>query len=93
MVELADVDGNRSANDADRLAIARASFMVTPFTSAATAEEKRTADMDHNGVVTVSDYLFAARVVISDLSPTTLDTAAQLHRRPHRLRRELRGRA
>jgi hypothetical protein len=74
VVELADVDGNRSANDADRLAVARARYLVAPFTGALTAEEIRTADMDHNGVVQDPDVLLANRVVLSDLLSNVLDT-------------------
>jgi hypothetical protein len=72
-VELADVDGNRSANDADRLAIIRAATLLTPFTTALTAEEKRTGDLDFNNVVSLADYLIASRTILSGTLSTAID--------------------
>jgi hypothetical protein len=74
VVELADMDGNRSANDADRLAASRAVLGITPFTGGLTAEEVRTVDVDHNGVAAEADRLLVTRVVLSDVLSTVLDT-------------------
>jgi hypothetical protein len=74
VVELADMDGNRSANDADRLAAARAVLGITPFTGGLTAEEIRTVDVDHSGATSDADRLLVTRVVLSDVLSTVLDT-------------------
>jgi hypothetical protein len=77
MVELADVDGNRVANDADRLAINRAvlgaSTFAPPGSAQANLEERRTADLDYTGVLSDPDRLGAARIVLNASLPSVLD--------------------
>jgi hypothetical protein len=68
------MDGNRSANDADRLAAARAVLGIAPFTGGLTAEEIRTVDVDHSGATSDADRLLVTRVVLSDVLSTVLDT-------------------
>jgi hypothetical protein len=72
-VELADVDGNRSATSADQLAVARARFLYAPFTGGLTPEEIRTMDLDANGLAGEPDRLGIARIVLSASLPTIPD--------------------
>jgi hypothetical protein len=76
-VELADVDGDRIAGAADRLAVARAVLGIAPFTHPLTADEVRTADVDANGVVAgaggTGDRLLVGRITLSTSLATILD--------------------
>jgi hypothetical protein len=63
MVEVASVDGNRAVTDADRLAVARRSFNISPF-DVGVYEQDFVLDIDHNGVVDDKDRLFVARAAL-----------------------------
>jgi hypothetical protein len=75
--ELVDADGNRTANDGDRLGIARAvlgvSVFAPPGSAQADLEERRTADLDFNGVLGDPDRLAAARIVLTAGLPAIPD--------------------
>ena len=75
VVEVADVDGNRSVNDSDRLAVARArSSASAPFTRR--ARQPRRCGLptaDYNGVVNDADTLVVSRIVLSDIRSIALD--------------------
>jgi hypothetical protein len=76
-VEQVDTDGSRVADNGDRLAIARAVLGVSTFAPAGSAQadlnERRTADVDYNGVLGDPDRLAAARIVLTASLPTVPD--------------------
>jgi hypothetical protein len=75
-VEMADIDGNGSVADPDRIAAARAVLLVGAFApppAALTDEEVRTVDIDGNGSAQDADRILIARVVLTGSVATVLN--------------------